>query len=307
MESFAFIVNPKTIKRLKGFWPFRRILPVRKIQSIQKKEINGFFIISPPEKILAYGHIAKRLGVKVMGLNGNASYLSDKDYNTITRELKIPVTCGSAFTAWSIFEAIYRVTKIKKINLKKSHLAIIGANNSIGSLCARKLSDYIGIMAVVDKERDKLERLKETILHLNPIEVIIEEDAHQGVKNADIVINTDNSPELEFGLEDLKSNAIVCDISLSNNIFKKLRLRKDITVIRGGLIKLPYPIKVNINSGLPRGIILASMAETMLLAFEEKFVSYSLGESMNLDRLEEIADIAVRHGFEVWVPEAPVL
>ena len=49
------------------------------------------------------------------------------------------------------------------------------------------------------------------------------------------------------------------------------------------------------------------MAETMLLTLEEKFVTYSLGESINLDKLEEIADTAVRHGFEIWAPEAPVL
>jgi len=27
----------------------------------------------------------------------------------------------------------------------------------------------------------------------------------------------------------------------------------------------------------------------------------------NPDKLEELADIAVQHGFQVWVPEAPVL
>jgi predicted amino acid dehydrogenase len=32
-----------------------------------------------------------------------------------------------------------------------------------------------------------------------------------------------------------------------------------------------------------------------------------LGENINLDKMEEIADLATKHGFEVWVPEAPVL
>ena len=43
------------------------------------------------------------------------------------------------------------------------------------------------------------------------------------------------------------------------------------------------------------------------MLLDGKIVSYSLGEDSNLDKLEEIADIAVQHGFEVWVPEAPVL
>jgi predicted amino acid dehydrogenase len=49
------------------------------------------------------------------------------------------------------------------------------------------------------------------------------------------------------------------------------------------------------------------MAEAILLTFEGRFVSHSLNEETNPDNLEEIADIAVQHGFEVWVPEAPVL
>jgi predicted amino acid dehydrogenase len=160
---------------------------------------------------------------------------------------------------------------------------------------------------MVSDEKDKLSALKEAILHLNPIEVIIEDDISNAVKNADIVINATDSSEIEFEIEDLKPNATVCDISLSDSPFKKLKLRKDITFIRCGLVKLPYPVKLAINTGLPKGIILASLAETMLLTFEEKFVNYSLGDNINLDKLEEIADIATRYGFEVWVPEAPMI
>ncbi|MFA5276642.1 MAG: hypothetical protein WC417_07110, partial [Candidatus Omnitrophota bacterium] len=50
-----------------------------------------------------------------------------------------------------------------------------------------------------------------------------------------------------------------------------------------------------------------SLAETALLVLDGNTVSYSLGENSNLDKLEEIANTATRHGFEVWVPEAPVL
>jgi predicted amino acid dehydrogenase len=41
----------------------------------------------------------------------------------------------------------------------------------------------------------------------------------------------------------------------------------------------------------------------MLLTLEGRYLNYSLGENINLDKLEDIADIAVRHGFEVFKPE----
>jgi fatty aldehyde-generating acyl-ACP reductase len=280
MESFAFILNTIAVRQSKGFWPRLRInfnrfrvFKIEKIRSIRKKEINGFFIVCPPEKTLDAALIAERLDPKVIGLNGCASYAA---------KLRIPVTCGAALTSWSVFEAIYRIAKVNKIDLKKSNLLVLGATNLIGNLCAKKLADYVG-------------------------SITIEGDVREAVKNADIIINAGNSPELEFTPEDIKSNTIVCDVSLSGDIFKKLKARQDITVIKAGLIKLPYPVKLKINTGLPPGIVSAPMAETILLALEEKFVSYSSGDNINVDSLEEIADIAARHGFEIWVPEAPVM
>jgi predicted amino acid dehydrogenase len=314
MKSFAFIVNISTVKQAKDFWPLLRIAPdfligsflkklspfkarhIPKIQSMQGKVIHGYIIASPADKLIAAGRIAEQLGVTIIGLDrmdiGN---------------LKIPVTTGNFLNAWSVVEGVYRMAKIKKLNLKNSTLAIIGATGPIGSICARKLSDYVPKIIIVGKDGAELERLKEKILSLNPVEVIMEEDAHTAVKDADILIDTGDLSEPAFEIEELKSNAIVCDISASHRLFDKPNVRQDITVIRGGLIKMPYPVNLGINTGLPKGIINAPLAETMLLAFRERFVSYSFGDDINLDKLEEIADLSVQHGFEVWVPEAPLM
>jgi len=340
MKSFAFIVSPITIRQIKDFWPMLKIVPnfiiksslknlppfkvshIKKIQSIQGKAIEGFLIVCPLlhqqaqdleenlviDKVLAAGRIAERLGSRVIGLDNCASVIGDKGYDAITRNLKIPVTSGNALNTWSVFEGVYRMAKAKKINLKSSNLVIIGATDPIGSLCARKLSDYVSKITIVAEERNELEQLKERILYQNPIEVIIEEDAHRAVKDADIVINANNSSEPAFNVEELKPDAIVCDIPpfYRVRVVDRPNPRQDIIIIRGGLIKMPYPLK-GINTDLPKGIIYASLAETMLLTFEEKFVNYSFGDNINLDKLEEIADLAVQHGFEVWVPEAPVI
>ena len=58
---------------------------------------------------------------------------------------------------------------------------------------------------------------------------------------------------------------------------------------------------------MPTDITCAYLAETILLARERRLASFTLDESLNPDKLEEIADIATRHNFEVWQPEAPIL
>lgn len=338
MKTFAYVVSPRTIEQLKNLCSVIRIVPnfilktslkkisafkvthIKDVLSSRGEEIQGYIIACPflaqqtkeldegfiRDKIMASSKIAEQLGAGILGLSEYTSRLAEKNIN-LFRHLKISVTTGSTLTAWSVIEAIYRTCKSKKISLLESTLAVIGATGAVGSLCARKLAEYVPKIILNGEYSDKLAHLKETIQHLNSIEVLIEEDAHKMLKDADIVVNANNLPGTTLNLEKFKSKAIVCDVSLNRNIVTKVSQRQDITVIEPGLIKLPYPTDLRINLGLPKDIIPASLAETMLLAFEERLVSYSLGENINLDKLEEIANIAVRHGFEVWVPQAPVM
>ena len=337
MKTFALLVYPDNIKQIRSFWPITRIMPdfliksclkklspfrisrIKSLRSSQGREIQGYLIachLLPEQmaqldkefildKIIAAGKIAGRLGASILGLIGFTSIATDNE-REITKGLKIPVNCGSALTAWSVFEAIYRTAKTKNIDLKKSSLAVIRASDAVGSLCARKLSEYVSKIIITDRHGDKLIRLKEAIQHLSPIEIIIEDDVHKAVKDADIVIITE-IPDSVLDINEFKGGAIVCDLSISKSITKKVNKSHHAHFIEGGLIKLPYTAKIGKNLGLLKNIVTAPMAETMLLTFAERFVSYSLGDNINLDKLEEIADLAVQHGFEVWVPEAPVV
>ena len=323
MKTFALLVHPNNIQQIRDFWPITRIMPDFLIKSCLKvlppfkvhmrssqgKEIQGYLITCPllPKqiaelgqdfvlnKIISAGQIAERLNASILGLVGFSSTAMDKE-REITKNLKIPVTCGSALTAWSVFEAIYRMAKAKNIDLKESTLAVIRASDTVGSLCARKLSEYVKKIIITDRHGDKLARLKEAIQQLSPIEITIEDDIHKAAKNADIVIITE-IPEGLLDINEFKPNAIVCDLSGSKNMNRKVKQSHKAHFIAGGLIKLPYSTN----------IVTASIAEVILLTFAERFVSYSLGENINLDKLEEIANLAVKHGFEVWVPEAPVI
>ena len=338
MEVFAYVVSPRTIEQLKSLWPAVKIVPnfilkpylkntpcfklahIPKARSSRGEEIQGYIIACPfltqqtkeldegfiRAKIMVSSKIAEQLGAGILGLSEYTSRLAEKNID-LFRYLKISVTTGSTLTAWSVIEAIYRTSKSKNISLLESTLAVIGATGSVGSLCARKLAEYVPKIILNGEYSDKLTRLKESIQHLNPIEVLIEEDAHKMLKDADIVVNANHLPGIALNLEEFKPKAIVCDVSLNRSMVSKAHQRQDITVIEAGLIKLPCPTDLRINLDLPKDVIPASLAETMLLAFEERLVSYSLGENINLDKLEEIANIAVRHGLEVWVPQAPVM
>src|SRR3989338_4477396 len=146
MKTFAYIVTPVTIKELKNYWPELRILPdflikpfirnlpiiktskIKKIKSSRGKEIEGYLIICHLlgkklshelviDKIISAGEVAKRLGAKIIGLGGYAAKSADSAPFKAFNDLGLPITTGSALTAWSVIEQIYRV---EKMDLKKS-------------------------------------------------------------------------------------------------------------------------------------------------------------------------------------------
>jgi ornithine cyclodeaminase/alanine dehydrogenase-like protein (mu-crystallin family) len=83
-------------------------------------------------------------------------------------------------------------------------LAIIGAGGSLGYLCSAKLSDYIPKITITDANKEKLYQLKERIIAINPIEIVIEDNVHNAVKHANIVINATRSPKALFSVDELK-------------------------------------------------------------------------------------------------------
>jgi predicted amino acid dehydrogenase len=333
MKTFAFLFHPTSMRQIRHFWPLTgilppsvvksflksqkpKVLPIKKLKSMTGTEINGYIIMSPllPEsileideesiihKIVEAGGIAKELGAHILGLEGYFATIADKK-PMIYKHLKTAITSGTTFTAWSVFESIYMTTQLKKLDLKKCTVTLFGPNNAIGSLCSRKFAEHAGCVILTGGLTQKLDHLKESMKGM-PATTVIEQDTEKAIKQADIVINCYNGPTVLFDIENIKPNAIVCDAAVFKHVADKAKQRKDLTVIDCGIIKLPLAQKLNTSINEDDSMICSYMAETILLALEEKFVNYSLGEQIDLDKLEDIANIAVRHGFEVSVPES---
>lgn len=331
MHRFAFITNASSIRQLKNIHPITRLLPgfmlksclkksssfkvlrIRNIRCRQGKQAEGYFIFCPLlpaqmmefgrefilDKLLFAGHLAKQAGAKIIGLGGEFSLVGDK-IEVISKLLKIPITSGHSLTAWSVFEAVFQVAKAKNIDLGKSSLAVIGALEHTGVLCLKKFSSYVAKMILQDKDSEKTARLKEELSSLGPCALEIEPDPYSAAQKADILINAASPYQEMLDMAQIKPRAIFCDIASDYNDGIRLGRGKDFTFISAGLIKLPYPDKIGVNMGLPVGVVPASLAESAILALENKFINYSSGADTNIDKLEEIADLSARCGFEIW-------
>jgi len=123
-------------------------------------------------------------------------------------------------------------------------------------------------------------------------------DAHRSLKEADVVVTATNVVGDLVRSTNIKAGAVVCDISRPPNVNRAITLnRPDISLIDGGVVKLPGKSSLSFNLDIDAGFAYACMAETMILALERQFEDTSLGIDLDMDEVMEMAWLAERHGF----------
>jgi predicted amino acid dehydrogenase len=125
----------------------------------------------------------------------------------------------------------------------------------------------------------------------------------EAIIEADAVLSTTNAAWPIIQPEHLKRGAVVCDVALPPDVSPRVaRERQDVLLIEGGVMDVPGDVDFGFNFGLPPGQAYACMCETMALALEGRYESYSLGKQIKPDRVQEIVQLARRHGFKrtVW-------
>lgn len=252
------------------------------------------------EKIDSSIELVRNRTSDIIGLGG---VFSDFLFST-PRKLKFPATNGSYLTAWSIIETLYQTAQLKNINLEQSTLAISGALGAIGRLCCKKLSYHVQKIILYSNQKQEALALKDEIARLNKTEVVIDDNCHKFAKDADVMLFINNHMEENLILpDDFKKNAIVCVLFPDETTEILLKSRQDLSVINSGFIKLPFAIPFASRFAAGENIVPSSFAETMLLALDNKLPDKGLTNNQNIEKLEEIADMAARHGFEVFIPK----
>lgn len=118
---------------------------------------------------------------------------------------------------------------------------------------------------------------------------------------ADVVISATSATEKVIHAGNLKKGAIVCDISRPANVSEEVdQARPDVLVIDGGVVEVPGQPSLGWDFGFEKGLAYACMAETMMLALEQRYKHYSLGSSgVNLETILQTRYWAVEHGFKL--------
>ncbi|MEM7050923.1 MAG: aminotransferase class III-fold pyridoxal phosphate-dependent enzyme [Acidobacteriota bacterium] len=132
--------------------------------------------------------------------------------------------------------------------------------------------------------------------------LVLSVDADRWVAEADVVVTATSTVEKLVKAELLKTDAIVCDISTPSNVGPEVKeQRPDVMVVDGGIVRLPGDSRLGFNASLKKGQAYACMAETMMLALEQRYEDMSLGFNLCIEKVIELEHLAKLHGFEVYL------
>ena len=333
MDSFAFIIHPIDTKRdvarkypllgkvlpesaidfISRFWPPVMISHVTGARSeTTGKEIEGWLIAVPyttqrmlalPEKevyrkIIAAGHLAEKLGAKVLGLGAYTSVVGDGGY-TVARELDIAVTSGDSYTSAVAIQAVQEAARLMAIAMDTATVAVVGATGAIGGVVARKLAPIVGQMLLVGRNQERLEVVAAQVRDAGCAQVITSTHI-EDIRSAEVVVTVTSAGGNLVKPEYLRRGAVVCDVSRPRDVSLQVaQARDDVLVIDGGLVRVPGDVAFGFDYGLPPNMTFGCMAETMTLTFERRFEDFTLGKDLSLGKVEEIDKAATKHGFRL--------
>lgn len=333
MDNFAFVIHPVDPKKdvARKFPVLGDLLPVHAINFLSRyfppvyvshitgirsqttgKEIEGWFVACPltPQrslelppsavykKVIQTGHLAEKLGARLLGLGGFTSVVGDSGIS-IASGLSIPVTTGDSYTVATAVQAARLAAERMDINLSTATAAVVGANGSIGRVCAQLIAKDVSHLLLIGRRPEPLSEVADLIQSQNGTHVKLSTDMHD-LNQADVVLTVTSAIGTVIEPEHLKRGAVVCDVARPRDVSRRVvEERDDVLVIDGGMVEVPGPVDFGFDFGFPPGMAYACMAETMILALEGRYESYTLGKDISLTQVENIASLARNHGFRV--------
>jgi len=147
---------------------------------------------------------------------------------------------------------------------------------------------------------DQLEALQAEVAQKNSAPVAISTDVESGIGDADIVVAVSSAVEAIIQPSFIKRGAVVCDVARPRDVSEAVaRERNDVLVIEGGVIAVPGDVEFNFDFGFPPKTAYACMSETMILALEGRYESYTLGKEVSVEQVREMTELAAKHGFKL--------
>jgi predicted amino acid dehydrogenase len=260
------------------------------------------------DRLLQAAEIAQKLGAQVMGLGAFTKVVGDAGV-TVAKRAPLPITTGNSYSAsgalWAAHDAMLQlgISEVDDEGRIRAKAMVVGATGAIGSVCSRLLALSSDELWLVSPETAKLLALKKDLEREHPravIKVAAKPDDHLGEMDL-IVTATSGAGKRVLDIMAVKPGCVITDVARPLDLSAEdVAKRPDVLVIESGEIELPGQVRMK-NIGLPANVAYACLAETVVLALEGRYETFTVGRNIEWEKVKEIYKLGLKHGMRLAV------
>lgn len=257
-------------------------------------------------RLLSAAETARKLGAQIMGLGAFTKVVGDAGV-TVARQAPLPVTTGNSYSAsaalWAAHDALDQLglVEVDADGALRGNAMVVGATGAIGSVCSRLLAVAGARLWLVSPESAKLLALKELIEREHPgTEVHVAATPNGALPEMDLVVTaTSGAGKRVLDIEAVKPGCVITDVARPLDLSAEdVAKRPDVLVIESGEIELPGDVRMR-DIGLPEGVVYACLAETVVLALEGRYETFTVGRNIEWEKVKEIYRLGLKHGMRL--------
>ena len=258
------------------------------------------------KRLLQAARMAKRMGAQIMGLGAFTKVVGDAGV-TVAKKADIPITTGNSYSAsgalWAGADAVRRMGLIKIEPGKKiaAKTMVLGASGAIGSVCCRLLAKAFDEVILAGRNTAKLLALQQSILDETPgVKLKITTKPDRYLPEMDVIVTaTSGAGKKILDITQVKPGCIITDVARPLDLSPEdVAKRPDVLVIESGEIELPGNPEMN-SIGLPKKVVYACLAETIVLALEGRYEIFTVGRDIEWEKVREIYKMGLKHGMKL--------
>ncbi len=260
-------------------------------------------------QLLAAADTAKKLGAQIMGLGAFTKVVGDAGV-TVAKRAPLPITTGNSYSAsgalWAAHEAAARLglVELEKGKKIKGKAMVVGATGAIGSACARLLARTAEEVHLVSPESAKLLVLEKSILRESPGAKLVlasYADSDRSIGDMDMIVTaTSGAGKKILDIMKVKPGCVITDVARPLDLPpEEVAKRPDVLVIESGEVYLPGKVRMKQIGFEDHNVVYACLAETIVLTLEGRFENFTLGRTIEWEKVHEIYKMGLKHGMRL--------
>jgi acetylornithine/succinyldiaminopimelate/putrescine aminotransferase/predicted amino acid dehydrogenase len=237
-------------------------------------------------------------GARIVGLGSMTGIIGNHGAFLAERH-PIAVTTGNSLTVYATVRNIEHYCEALGIDLAGEEITVVGIPGSIATSVAALLAPRCRRLVVAARRAST-----RATQWADRLGARLEVELPRALADASLVVTATSSGDC-IEPSWLRPGCLVLDVGVPSDVRRTTPARDDVLILSAGYARVP--------AAMPRdafflrfyhGIVPSCLGETMVLALEDRALSFSIGRDLDLDRIREIGRMAEAHGFTFSEPLA---